>query len=356
MAWRMATAIVLALLLGSLLFLPFAVNPVDGYRELLGSGFFNLRGLGYTLAKATPLLLIGLATVVAWKTGFAYLGFEGCYLVGAASATWIALLALPGQVLAGMHSVLLCSLCAIAAFVAGGMWAGMVGWLRTRFGGNEVLMSMMTNYLAVLLLQYLVSGPMRAPGDLPQSPRIPEAASFSYLFEGGRAHTGIFIALLCAIVVWQLMRHSKVGYEMLVAGLSPRAALYSGIPVGSRLLLAAALCGGLAALGGMCDVLGVQHRLVDGLSEGTGFVGMVVALLGKLNVIGVALSAFLYAGMTVGADAMQRTSDIPTSLTFMVQSLIILLVLAMEFFNRYQLDMSWWRRRRAATETPALER
>ena len=150
-------AVLAALLLGGLLFLPFGADPVSGYADLVGEAFLSWRGLGFTLVQATPLVLVALGTVVAWRAGFAYLGFEGCLLVGAVAAAWLALLtggALPGT--------LFFPLAVALTFAAGGAWAGLVGLLRARFGGNEVLISLMANYVAAYLVQYLVSGPMRA--------------------------------------------------------------------------------------------------------------------------------------------------------------------------------------------------
>jgi general nucleoside transport system permease protein len=351
---RTAIAVALALAVGALLFLPFGADPVEGYRSVLVDAFFSQRGLGYTLAKTAPLMLVGLATLVAWRSGFAYLGFEGCLLIGAAATTAIALAARGGHVLDGAPAALVWLLCALGAFSAGGAWAGLVGWMGTRFGGNEVLMSLMTNYLAVLLLQYLVSGPMRADADLPQSPALPHAVWLPYLAEDFRGHVGILLALACMLLVGHLMRDMRLGYELMAAGLNPRAARCSGIAVERRILLAAFLSGGLAALAGLSDILGVQHRLVGGMSEGTGFIGIVVALLGHLSAFGVAITSFLYAGMTVGADTMQRHSGVPSSLVVIVQALIVMFILAIEVFSRYRWITPRQRRASKALQTEAL--
>ena len=344
-AARLLGAVLAATLVGLLLFLPFDVNPLQAYWTMLSDAFFTVRGLSNTLNKTAPLILVGLATVVAWRAGFGYLGFEGCLLLGAVASTSVALQALPGGPLAAWPLPLLVLVCAMAAFLVGGVWAGVVAWLRVRYGGNEVLMSLMSNYLAVFLLQYLVSGPLRAPGDLPQSARLPISTWLPYLWDGGRAHAGILLALTAALLVWHTMKHLRIGYEWVVVGLNPRAASYGGIPVGRRIMLAAFFSGGLAALAGISDVLGSHHRLLDGMSEGVGFVGMVVALLGKLSAAGVAVSAFLYAGMTVGADSMQRQSQVPSSVVVIVQCLIILFVLASALLDRYR----WVGWRRTAT-------
>ena len=332
-----ALSVLAALLVGGLLMMPFGVNPFRAYFQLFEAGFATWRGFGFTLVKAAPLILIGLATICAWRTGFAYLGFEGCLLIGAAAATWTAMQALPGRALEGVPFAAFLPLVILVSMVAGAIWSGITGFFKSCFGGNEVITSLMMNYVAVFLVQYLVSGPLRAPGDLPMSPRLPENTWLPYLFEGSRAHLGIVVALFASFLVWVLLLRSRIGYELIVTGLNPKAARYGGINVASRQLLAAFLAGGLAAMAGMVDILGVHHRLVDGLAEGTGFVGIVVALLGRLNPLGCVVAAVLYAGLTVGADAMQRQAGLPASVIFIVQSLIILFVLASEMLRYYRI-------------------
>lgn len=348
-SWTTALAVVAALGVGGLLFLPFGSNPLDAYIALFAEGFSSWRGFGYTLVKAAPLILIGLGTIVAWRTGFGYLGFEGCLLVGAAAATWVALETAAGGLFGPLPWPLFLTLVILVTIVAGGIWAGIVGIFRGWFGGNEVITSLMMNYLAVFLVQYLVSGPLRASGDLPQSPRLPRETWLPYFLEGTRAHSGIFIALVAALIIWVVLLRSRIGYELIVTGLNPKAARFGGINVGSRQVLAAFIAGGLGALAGMVEVLGVHHRLLDGLSEGTGFIGIVAALLGKLHPLGVLIASTLYAGMTVGADAMQRQAGLPSSIIFIVQSLIVLFVLASDLLRYYTLHLPFGRRRRAAS-------
>lgn len=330
-------AVGLALLLCAGLFALRGVSPLEAYASLLQFAFTTERGIGYSIVRATPLVLVALGTIVAWRTGFGYLGFEGCFAVGAIATTAVALSSWAPQPAGGWPFGLFLPLCMAACFTAGAAWAGAVGWLRARFGGSEVLMSLMTNYLALLAVQYVVSGPMRAPGDLPQSARLPTETWLPLIGETARVHAGVFVALLAALLVWGLLRKTPAGYEMVVAGLNPRTARYGGIAVGRRLLQAAALAGGLGALAGGVQVLGVQHRLMDGMTGGVGFTGIVVALLARLHPLWVLPVALLYGGMGVGADAMQRATGVPTSIVFILQALIVLLVLASPVLLRYRL-------------------
>jgi general nucleoside transport system permease protein len=331
------TAIAAALVIGGLLFLPFRVSPFSAYADLVGEAFFSRRGFGYTLVEATPLILVGLGTIFAWRTGFAYLGFQGCLSVGAIAAACLALQVGGGKPLGAMPLVVFLPIVLIGSFVAGSVWSGLVGFARAQFGGTEVLVSLMMNYVAALLVQYLVSGPMRAPGDLPQTALMPRSTWLPYFIEDSRANIGVFVALACAAVVWAALRHTVAGYEMIVTGLNPRAARFGGVDVGLRTMFASAVCGGLAALAGPIEILGNQHRLLDGVGEGLGFIGIVAALLGKLTVGGTVVASVLYGGLTVGGNAMQRHSGLPSSVVLVVQALIVLLVLASDLLLRYRL-------------------
>lgn len=337
-------AVAAGLALAGLLFLPFAIAPLDGYRSLVGSAFGNLRGVGHTLVTATPLMLVGFGTLVAWRCGFVFLGFEGCLLVGAAGGTMVGLQALEGGSLAGFPPALAVTLALSCGAMSGALWAGVVGELKVRFGGNEVLMALMMNFLAIYLVQYLVGGPWRVAGDMPQTERLPRELWLPYLLPGTRAHVGILIALGAGALVHVLMERTRVGHEMVTAGTNARAARYGGVDVGARLQQSALVAGGLAGLAGAIGIFGVHHRLLDGLSEGTGFLGIVVALLGRMTVIGTALAACLYGGLSVGGDAMQRQTGLPASIVLIVQSTIVLMLLAGELLRTHRI--AWIHTRR----------
>jgi general nucleoside transport system permease protein len=334
-------AVALALLGGGLLFLPFHVDPLSAYADLVGEAFLSRRGFGVTLVQAAPLVLVGLGTIFAWRSGFAYLGFQGCLLAGAVGATLVGLQGGPGGALGFLPAPVLWLLAGGAGFAAGAGWSAVVGFIRARLGGTEVLVSLMMNYVAALAVQYLVTGPMRAPGDLPQSLLLPRVAWLPIVLPDTRANAGIVVALIAAVVVALVLHGSVVGYELIVTGLNPSAARFGGIDVQRRILLAALVCGGLAGLAGPVEVLGNQHRLLDGVGEGLGFVGIVAALLGKLSVTGTVVASVLYGGLTVGGNAMQRHTGLPSSVVLVIEALVVLLVLASDLFLRYRLV---WRR------------
>ena len=339
-----AAAFLTAMLLTAFLFLSYGASPLQAYFALFHEPFGTLRGFGYSLVRTSPLALIALGTIVSWRSGFSYLGFEGCFVIGASATAWLALLTASGARIGPIPFLLFLSLAILFGFVAAGLWAGLVGFVRARLGGNEVLISLMSNYVAIFILQYLVSGPMRAPGSLPETRILPRPTWLPFILPGTRAHAGILIAIAAAALVWVLLKKMPLGYELIVTGFNAAAARYAGIDVGRRLMLAAFFAGGLGGLAGMVEVLGSQHRLMDGISGGVGFVGIVVALLARLNPVAVIPTALLYAGMSVGADAMQRRASIPSSITFILQSLAVLLVLAFDALRYYKINFGFFSR------------
>jgi simple sugar transport system permease protein len=337
LATTTALAILGAMGLAALLFADSGANPLTAYAALLHEPFATLRGFGYALVRATPLTLIALGTIVAWRSGFTYLGFEGCFVLGAASTAWLALATAPGNWAASLSPWIFFPAAILVAFLTGAIWAGFTGALRARFGGNEVLISLMSNYIAILIVKYLVAGPMRAPGSLPETDQLPHLTWLPFILPGTRAHAGILIALAAAAFVWILLKKLPLGFELVVTGLNPSAARYAGMNVRSRIMISALFAGGLGALAGLTELLGAQHRLMDGISGGVGFTGVIVALLARLNPLAVLPTALLYGGMTVGADAMQRRANIPSSITFILQSLIVLFILASTLLRNYRL-------------------
>jgi ABC-type uncharacterized transport system permease subunit len=344
-------AFMAAMAVTAILFRSYGASPVQAYFALFHEPFGTLRGFGYCLARAAPLALIALGTIVSWRSGFYYLGFEGCFVMGAAAAGWFALATSPGARVGPLPFALFLPLAIVLSFAAGGVWAGLVALIRVTLGGNEVLISLMSNYVAIFFFQYLVSGPLRAPGSQPETRLFPHATWLPFILPGTRGHAGILIAVVAAVLVWMLLQKLPLGYELVVTGFNPAAARYAGIEVGRRMVLAGFLAGGLGALAGMVEALGSQHRLMDGISGGMGFVGIIVALLARLNPVAAVPVALLYGGMSVGADAMQRRVAIPSSITFILESLAVLFVLASDVLRFYKVDFSALRRL-ASRETP----
>ncbi len=333
-------AMATGLLLGGLLFIPFDSSPVDGYSTLFREGFGTSRGLGDTLVRAAPLIFIGLGTIVTWRAGFFFLGFQGCLLMGATGAALVALPAADGRPLDWAPTAVLIPLTLVAAAVTAGVWSGIVGYLKARHDGNEVLLSLMMNFVAAFLLNYLVSGPMRAKGALPQTERLDESAHLPLLLgPSNNLHFGVIVAVLLVGVIAGVFHLTALGFDLSAMGHNPRAAHYGGIDIAKRTIQASVLGGALAGLAGWSQVLGVQYRLLDGLDTTTGFEGIVAALLGGLAPIGTAVASFLLGGLSVGAQVMQRRSGIPASMAQVIQGLIVLAILASGPLRYYKFNL-----------------
>ncbi len=160
-----SAAFLAAMLVTAFLFLSYGANPLQAYFALFHEPFGTLRGFGYSLVRTSPLALIALGTIVSWRSGFSYLGFEGCFVVGASATAWLALITMPGARVGPLPFSIFLPLVILFSFVVAGVWAALVGLVRARLGGNEVLISLMSNYVAIFILQYLVSGPLRAAGE-----------------------------------------------------------------------------------------------------------------------------------------------------------------------------------------------
>ena len=219
----------------------------------------------------------------------------------------------------------------IAGFLFGGLWGAIPGYLRGRLRANEIVITIMLNYVALFLISYLVSGPLRDTGKLvaqPQTAAIAVSAFLPRIIPGTRAHAGILLAVVAAAATWFLMSRTTLGYNIRGAGSNPVAAAYGGINAVSTATLTMFLSGGLAGLAGMSEVSGIHHLLLEGISSGYGYLGVAVALLGGLNPWGVLASALFFGSLTVGAEAMQRAVGVPVAMVYLCQGLVVLFVLA----------------------------
>jgi simple sugar transport system permease protein len=272
----------------------------------------------------TPLLLTGLAVLVAFRCGIWNIGAEGQLYIGALGA------ALAGILSDSLPTLIHLPLVMAAGFVFGAAYGALPGLMRAYRGANEIITTIMLNYVAIFIVSYLVTGPMRDPGLLlpqPQSPNIADAARLSRIISGTRAHSGIFIALVAAFVIFLLLWKTVTGYRIRAVGENSDAARFGGINVPRNIVLAMAISGGLAGLAGMVEVAGVRGYLIDNLSPGYGYTAIAVALLGGLHPAGVTLAAFFFAALLAGADGLQRSVGVPTATVLIIQGLVLVFVI-----------------------------
>lgn len=341
-------ATLIALAFGGVLLLLLGVNPVTAYAAMFKGAFGTVSGLTQTLTKATPLLLVALGICIAFRGGVINIGAEGQIILGAISAAAVALSfpTLPG--------IILIPLTLGAGVLGGAAWGGIAGVLKARFGVNEILSTVMLNAIALQLMNYLLRGPMLDPEqiaagtNIPQSATLPDQVWLLRLVPRTQLHAGLILAIVLAVVVYIFLWRTTIGYRIRAVGLNPSAARYAGIPVKSYMALAMILSGAFAGLAGAVEVTGVHHRMIEGLSGGYGFSGIVTALFGKLHPLGAIPASIIFGGLLTGADKMQRSVQVPSSLIVVIEGLIVLFVVASDYFVKKRA-----RRRVAEVPQPA---
>ena len=329
-------AVALALLIGAGMLLALGADPLKAYSAMLQGAAGSVSGITQTLVKATPLLLVGLGITIAFRGGVINIGGEGQLIVGALAATAMALAfpEWPGVILLPL---------ALAAGVAGGAaWGGVPGVLKARLGVNEILSTIMMNQIAIQLSNYLLRGPMIDPAEIArgtqiaQSAQLPQQVWLIRLVPRTLLNGGALIAVVMAVLVYIFLWRTTIGYRIRAVGLNAEAARYAGIRVPVYQALALVLGGAFAGLAGAVEVLGVQHRMMEGLSGGYGFSGIVAALFGKLHPLGVIPASILFGGLLVGADKMQRAVQVPSALIGALQGLVVLFVVSSDIWARYR--------------------
>jgi simple sugar transport system permease protein len=328
-------AVLLALGVGGLILLALGKNPLEAYGAMLDGAFGGTNNLFRTITRATPLLLVAIGICIAFRGGMINIGAEGQLFVGAISATAFSLAF--GHILPGW---LLTISTLLVGMLGGAVWGAVPGILKARFEVNEILSTVMMNEIAVQLLLFLLSGPMIDPEQVqmgtrvPQSSQLPEGTWLARLAPPSQIHTGIFIAVAMAVIIYVLLWRTTLGYRIRAVGQNRDAARYAGISVPRYLALSLILSGALAGLAGAVEVTGVTHRMVEGFAVGYGFSGIVVALFGRLHPLGAIPSALLFGALLVGADKMQRTVQIPSATIIALQGLVVIFVVSSDIWVR----------------------
>lgn len=334
----------IALTIGAILLLFLNVNPLDAYSVMLGGAFGSWTGFFQALVKATPLLLVGLGICIAFRASVINIGGEGQIIAGALMATWwpLTFRAWPGW--------LLIPTTIIMGFLAGCVWGFIPGILKARLKVNEILSTVMMNAIALQFMNLLVRGPLIDPAGvsagtyLAQSERLPAHVWLVRLIPQTLLNAGAIIAVILAIVVYIFLWRTTLGYRIRAVGLNPEASRYAGINVPFYQALSLTLAGGFAGLAGVVEVLGVQHRLLEGITGGYGFSGIVAALFGGLHPLGSIPASVLFGGLLVGADKMQRAVQVPSSLINAILGLVVLFVVGSNIWSK-----RWAARRKIAT-------
>jgi general nucleoside transport system permease protein len=330
-------AVLLAFLVGSIVIIAKGVNPIEAYGALFKGAFGGLDSIGTTIRKATPLLLTGLAVVFGYRGGVFNIGAEGQLILGGMAATAV------GVRFQGLPVWLHVILCILAAMAAGSLWSLLPGALKAFRGFNEVITTLMMNYIAVQVLAWSVRqdvvraatwqfwkyfGLKDPTQPFAKSAIIFKSAQLPVLWDQMRLNLGAVIAVLAAILVYIILWRTTFGFALRTVGSNPRAAKYAGIRVSRTMLTTMLVSGALAGLAGGIEILGNQYRIIDAFLINVGFDGIPVALVGQLHPFGAMLSALFFGGLRAGSNTMQIMVGVPISLIYILQALAILFAIA----------------------------
>jgi simple sugar transport system permease protein len=322
----------LALLAAGLVFLSYGVDPIEAYRRIFVGSFGSLYGFSETVVKAIPLMLCAVGLSVAFRARLWNIGAEGQLLMGAIGGTWSALAFSEGS------AALVIPVMFLLGFLFGALWGLIPGLLRARFGTQVAITSLMMNYIAERVVEYLVYGPWKGPSEwgFPYTSKFSPSAQLPRL-PGTRIHyPSLVLGVFLAVALYILMARTRFGFEVRVTGENPDAAKYAGVGFFRVALLTMLISGGLAGLAGVGEVAGIQLRLRTGISPGYGYTAIIVAWLARLNSLLVVPVSLLFGGLLVGGDAIQLIG-LPFAAIDIFNGLILLFMIGGEFLMEYSV-------------------
>lgn len=326
-------SILLALSVGAIILRISNFNPWEVYSAMFKGSFGSIYGLSETIVKSIPLMLAGLGVAIACRMLLWNIGGEGQIYMGAFVAAGIALFG------PELPAVVMVPIMFLAGFLGGALWGFIPALLKAKIGVNEIITTLMFNYVAILWNDYLVFGPWKDPQGFNQ-PLTAKFPSYTMLpvIPGTRIHLGIIFGLAAAVILYLILMRTRWGYEVRVTGESHNAARYAGINISRNIILVLMLSGGLAGLAGAVEVAGVLGRLQQGISPGYGYTAILVAVLAKLNPLAVVLVSFLFGGLLVGGYTAQ-TIGVSMAIVYILQGTIIFFVLAGEAIAKYCMKL-----------------
>jgi general nucleoside transport system permease protein len=314
-------ATLLALVLGAGLISLAGANWFQAYYSLFMGAFSDIYGINNTLMKTTPLVFTGLAVALAFKGGFFNVGAEGQLYLGALAAT------LAGLYISGIPSVLHIFLVFLAGFLGGGIWSLIPGYLKARYGVNEIITCIFMGFIATQLVGYMVAGPLLEPGShAVMSPEIAKSAQLPIIIPNTDVHLGFLVCLVLVFVLYFVFKKTTLGYQIKAIGLNATASRYAGMNTVRSVIILSFVSGGLAGFAGASEIAGFKHRLFEGFSPGYGLDAIVIAFLAKSNPVGVLVASLFFGALRSGAGMMQRATGVPTTAVLAIQGLVILFV------------------------------
>jgi len=319
-------AIIIGLLVGAIAILIIGGDVLETYHEMWKGAFGSFYYVTNTFALATPIILIGLGVALAFRAGFFNMGSEGQMVLGALAAALVAIY-MPGTGVVKTIAAL------VVGMITAGLWSALAGWLDSRFGMNLLITTLLMNYIATLFAGYMVAFPFKdrtGSSALSQTVMIDQSIALPKLFKGMAVHTGFLIAIVATILLYLFIQHTRKGYEVRMLGGNPLFASYGGISRGKMMMLSMFASGMFAGLAGAAEVLGTQHRFIDGALTLPSYAwsGIMATLLAGSNPIGTAFAALLLAALQTGGMGMERNTDVPLAISSIIQAVLILFVSA----------------------------
>ena len=312
-------SVLLAFLIGCVIMLALGANPLVALQNLWSGSFGSLRNLGTTLSRATPLIFTGLCACFAYRCGVFNLGGEGQFIMGSIVCCVIA----TQSGITGFPGILLCL---VAGALAGGLWAMIPGLLKIYRGQNEMIISIMLNYVATLLMGVFYTNWLR-DGSVPQTMSVPKETMLQRMF-GLRFTSAFVIAVVIGLLTYYFLFYTSKGFQLRAVGLNMTAAQFNGFAVKKYILVSFIVSGAIAGIGGSAELLGTQYRLINGFASGYGFDGVSMALIGQLHPLATMLVAVFFAALRVGSTTMQAATGVPTSVSDIIQALVIVFAVA----------------------------
>jgi general nucleoside transport system permease protein len=327
-------AVLATLLLCGGLIVAAGANVLEAYWALFHGAFGGRLNIVETLVKAAPLVFTGLAVAVAFRARFWNIGAEGQLLAGAMAAAFIG-------AMEGLPAWTLVPLMILGGAAAGGLWASIPALLKVRLRVDDVVATLMLNFVIFYGMMALLSGPWKDPlSGYPDSPDIRMDAEYPILLAYTRLHLGVLLAAVSAVVVWLLMMRTTLGFAIRAVGENARAAAHAGMPVNRVVLVTAVLSGGLAGLAGVGEVAGLHFQVMASLSPGYGYTGIVIAMLARLNPLGVIPAAIFFGAVATGSESMSRATGVPVYLGDVIQGASLLCMLVALLFTQYRIRIT----------------
>ena len=326
-------AVGLTLISGFLVSLLIGLNPFSAFHAFFIAPVEDLYGWGELGVKAAPLALIAVGLAIGFRANVWNIGAEGQLTFGAIAGGGLALYFYESE------SALLLPAMILTGALGGMFWASIPAFLRTRFNTNEILVSLMLNYVAVLILSYLVHGPWRDPEgfNFPESRIFSDPATLPIILEDTRLHLGAVLAIVAVILGWVFVRKSFIGYQMRVAGLADVAALYAGFKRKRMVWIGLLVGGGAAGIAGICEVSGPIGQLLPSVSPGYGYAAIIVAFVGRLHPVGILLASLLMSLLYLGGETAQMELGLPSAVTGVFQGVLLFYLLAADLFINFRI-------------------